>query len=311
MRRWIWIGVSCGCALLALLAMHRLAPRYDERKLGRYLYEDTRELVMLVEDAGALVERLGTGAFEAFSKPGTRWFDGATYLFVYDPDGNCVFHPVTPELVGKNRMGLRDIDGRPMIAQITDVARRPERDAAGWVFYYWADRTQLTPTWKSSYIRKAVAPDGRVYCVGSGRSDMKVEKALVQERVDRAAALLAKKGKLAVLPELLDRAGPFQFLDTFTFVVDGHGISIVDPAFPTLEPRDITGFQDALGHYVVKEVLAKLEDADSAWVQYMRPKPGTILPSRKLVYVRKVVVAGETLVVGTDFFLATPVWMRL
>ena len=191
------------------------------------------------------------------------------------------------------------------------MGRRPERDAAGWVFYLWADQTELTPTWKSSYVRKAVAPDGRVYCVGSGRSDMKVEKAFVQERVDRAAAMLAEKGTRAALPELLDPAGPFQFLGTFTFVVDSRGMSVVDPAFPTLESRDLTGFRDALGHYVVSEVLDKLENADCAWVQYMRPRPGSILPSRKLLYVRRVVVSGEKLVVGTDFFLATPVWMKL
>ena len=35
------------------------------------------------------------------------------------------------------------------------------------------------------------------------------------------------------------------------------------------------------------------------------------LTSRKLIYVRKVAVDGETLVVGSDFFLATPIWMKV
>jgi hypothetical protein len=32
---------------------------------------------------------------------------------------------------------------------------------------------------------------------------------------------------------------------------------------------------------------------------------------RKLLYVRKVVTGGETLVVGSDFFMATPIWMKV
>ena len=35
------------------------------------------------------------------------------------------------------------------------------------------------------------------------------------------------------------------------------------------------------------------------------------MPSRKLAYLRKVEVNGETLIVGADFFQATPIWMKL
>jgi hypothetical protein len=46
-------------------------------------------------------------------------------------------------------------------------------------------------------------------------------------------------------------------------------------------------------------------------VQYLWPKPGGSAPSRKLIYVRKVTVDGEVFVVGSDFFLATPIWLRV
>jgi len=36
-----------------------------------------------------------------------------------------------------------------------------------------------------------------------------------------------------------------------------------------------------------------------------------VVTSRKLVHVRKVDVGGETLVVGSDFFVATPIWMKV
>jgi hypothetical protein len=60
----------------------------------------------------------------------------------------------------------------------------------------------------------------------------------------------------------------------------------------------------------MKELIAKLKSRDEAWVQYLWPKPGAAMPSRKLMYVRKVRIGGETLLVGSDFFLASPIWMK-
>ena len=82
-------------------------------------------------------------------------------------------------------------------------------------------------------------------------------------------------------------------------------------AFPTMAGRDLSEFRDAVGFFAIREVLKKLTQADQAWVQYLWPKPGSSVTSRKLVYVRKVSVGGETLVVGSDFFLATPIWMKV
>jgi methyl-accepting chemotaxis protein len=92
--------------------------------------------------------------------------------------------------------------------------------------------------------------------------------------------------------------------------MDMNGRARVDPSYPTLAGRDLTGFRDFIGRYVVREIIQKLRTSDEAWVQYLCPKPGASMPSRKLAYVRKARVGNETLIVGTDFFLATPVWMR-
>lgn len=276
-----------------------------------YLYEDTRQLVKLVEDAANEVEKLGKDAFAEFGVHGSRWFNDKNYLFIYKTDGTCAFHPVTPALVGRNLMDMKDMLGKPVIRYITDVGKKPEPRASAWVFYLWEERTEFTPNWKVSYIRKAVAPDGTVYEVGCGLYNFKVEKIFVKERVDQAAALLEAKGEEAAFAEFINPAGPYQFLETYVFVMDSQGQTLVDPAFPTIGKRDLSDFRDAVGHYVVKEILEKLKRSDSVWVQYLRPKSGSILPSRKVIYVRKVYVGGKTFYVGADFFMATPVWMRL
>ena len=280
-------------------------------KTGQYLYEDTKRLVTLVEDAAALMEKKGTAAFPEFGVKGSRWLNEKYYLFVYDISGTCLFHPMNPELVGKNLLQLRDMNGKPIVRTITDIGRRPERDASDWMFYLWEEGTQFLPRWKSAYVRKVIAPDGKIYLVGSGSYDMKIEKAFVKARVGLAVELIKSKGKEAAFRALKDPSTPFHFLDNYIFVMDGAGLALVDPAYPTLAGRDLTNFRDFIGRYFVRDMIRKLKTSDEAWVLYLMPKPGQSVPSRKLAYVRKVNIGNETLIVGTDFFLATPVWMRL
>ncbi len=279
-------------------------------KVATYLYEDTRRLVALVEEAASRMEQTGEAAFIEFGQAGSKWFSGQYYVFVYELDGTCVFHPVETDFVGKNLMDLHDMNGKPVVQLITDVGRNPEPDASGWVFYLWPDKTQLIPQWKSAYVRKVVTPTGKTYVLGSGVYNIKIEKAFVQDRVTRAAALLESRGKEVAFKEFRNPASPFVFLDTFIFVLDARGHTVVDPAFPTQAGRDLSEFQDAVGRRPIREMLQKLDHADEVWVQYLWPKPGSSLPSRKLVYVRKVNAGGETFIVGSDFFLATPIWMR-
>lgn len=296
--------------LLLLLAVPAYA-RVPREKLAPYMYEDTKRLVILVEEAAALVEEKGTAAFPEFAIKGSRWLNRDYYIFIYDDQGTNVFHPVNAALVGKDLIQLKDMHGKPVIQRIVNVAKLPEKDAADWVFYLWEDKTQLTPLWKSAYIRKAITPEGKVLLVGCGLYNIKIEKAFIKENVDAACALLLSDGKAAAFKAFRDPASVFVFLETYVFVLDPQGRTLVDPAYPTQVGRDLTGFQDAMGIYVIREVLAKLQTRGDVWSQYMWPRPGAWLPSRKLLYVRKVTVNGEEMIVGSDFFLATPIWMKM
>ncbi|MFO1055470.1 MAG: cache domain-containing protein [Dongiaceae bacterium] len=300
---------------LALLAGWVAAPparaAASSDRLSAYAYEDTRQLVAMVEDAADLVAREGTAAFGRFTVAGSRWLHDDVYVFVYAVDGTCVFHPASPELVGRNLIDLRDIHGKPVVRWITDVARRSEPDAAGWVFYLWEERSQVDPRWKSAYVRKVVAPDGKVYAVGAGSYNIKIEMKFVQDSIDEARDLILSAGKAAAFQAFLDPASPFAFLATYVFVLDPAGRLLVDPAYPNMAGRDLSGFRDAVGAPAIQELLAKLQQADRAAVLYLWPKPGSAVPDRKVIVARKLTVGGETMIVGTEFFLATPIWMKV
>ena len=288
-----------------------LALSGEDDRLARYSYEDTKHLVALVEEAATQIEQKGEAAFKEFSVHNSKWLYDDYYLFVYMTDGTNVFHPIEPRLMGKNIIGLHDMNGKAVIQMIVDVAKKPERDASDWVFYLWEYKTQLIPLWKSAYIRKAIAPNGTVYLVGSGLYNMKTERAFVHDRVELACEKLLSEGKDAAFKEFRDPASPFVFLGAYIFVLDEDGRTLVDPSFPTNAGRDLSDFRDAVGMPAIGELLNKLKRQDNAWIQYLWPKPGSPVPTRKLMYARKVTVGGETFIVGSDFYLATPIWMRV
>jgi signal transduction histidine kinase len=307
----LYLGLEAAFLLAGLIALIVLG----RASLGShaplpYLYEDTKQLVFLVQDAAHLIEKQGTAAFPAFAVPRSRWFNKWRYLFVYDLNGVCLCHPASPELIGRNLLDMKDLNGKPIGRWINAIGQRPEPNASGWIFYLWEARDDLTPTWKASYICKAVGPDDKVYLVGSGIHNFKIEPLFVKNCVDRAVHLLRKQGKKIAFAQFRDRASRFSFGDTYIYVLDDQGRCLVDPAFPSLEMRNLKQFQDALGHQPVREALRRLEKSDAVWEQYMLPRPGSSLPSRKLAYAHKVVVNGRTLVVWADFFMATPIWMK-
>lgn len=301
----------CAPVVLAVLFfLGSAAPLLAADRLSPYLYEDTKQLVRLVEDAAALMERNGTASFAQFGRKDSRWFNRTYYFFIYDINGTNVFHAATPELTGKNLMNLRDMNGKPVLRFITDIGRKPQRDANGWVFYLWQEQNEFLPKWKSAYIRKVVAPDGRIYLLGCGVYNIKIERVFVRENVRQAAELLLTAGKDAAFRAFRDPSSCFNFLDTYVYVMDERGRALVDPAFPQMQGRDLSNFTDAIGRPVTKEIIAKLRTSDEAWVQYLWARPGAATLARKLAYVRRVRLGNETLFVGSDFYLATPVWMK-
>jgi signal transduction histidine kinase len=279
-------------------------------KLAPYVYADTRELVALVEDAAALIERKGEAAFQDFAIKDSKWFNDKYYLFVYDLDGNCAFHPIHPKLVGQNLSLFRDMEQKPVIELISAVGKKPEPDASDWVFYLWEQPSYLTPQWKTAYIRKAITPTGKVYAVGSGLYNMKIEKKFIEDRVNMAATLVLTKGKEEGFRELQDRSCPLHVLDSYIFVINSQGDFVVDPAFPMLVHRNVANFRDFMGRSVVEEVGEQLQHTDRTWVTVLIPSFGTNKPIKLLAYVRKIQVGEESFFVYSTLSPPKPVWMK-
>ena len=55
--------------------------------------------------------------------------DRDLYVFIYDLNGKCLAHGANPKLVGKDLIGMKDPDGKPLIQMLVDVAKNKGK---GW-----------------------------------------------------------------------------------------------------------------------------------------------------------------------------------
>jgi signal transduction histidine kinase len=258
------------------------------------------ELAAMVRDASGLLRKKGESAFRDFQVAGSRWNRGERYVFVLEPNGNMVVHP---ELAGRNQMELTDINGKRIVRGLIDAATSNPAKTEGWYHYQWPVPGGLLPRWKSSFVQKVKAPSGKTYIVGSGIYNDRMEKEFVEDMVKDAVAAI-EKNRDAAFAGFHDPRGPYMAKDAYVFVIDRKGIDLVNPGFRNLEGRNIMELKDSHGKYLTKEMLSVVQAGGSGWVDYMWPKPGESVPTRKSTYVSKAKVGDDWLLVGCGAYLA-------
>lgn len=285
-----YVPVSLAVVLVASVGLTQTPPPE---------YDETIELIELVQQADALVGSEGLdSACGQFSEPG-KWFQDEIYVFVFDMEGNVMCHPAQPRLEGRALLDLRDPHGRPIIASF--IRELEGGNETGWVHYLWPKPDSTVFRWKTSHIRRAVDPSGTEYIVGSGLYELEMERFFVVEQVNDAVELMESVGEEA-FPTLRDRSSGFRFYDAYVFVLDPAGIMLVNVAFPDLEGTSVAAMQDSNGKFIMQEML-EVPEGESAWVDYMWPKPGDTRPSKKSSYVRRVAINGrEYIVAGGVYF---------
>lgn len=87
----------------------------------------------MVKRAVAYIKTNGTEkAYEEFTN-GKSFKDRDLYIIVYDLNGKNLAQGANPKLVGKDLIGLKDPDGKPLIQMFVDLAKAKGK---GWVEGY-------------------------------------------------------------------------------------------------------------------------------------------------------------------------------
>lgn len=131
---------------------------------------------------------------------------------------------------------------------------------------------------------------------------MQMDKAFIEDVVNRAATLIEERGP-AAFGRLRDKKGPFVFMDTYVFVISPDGTERVNPVFPSLEGRNLIDVRDLKGKAAVRDEIAAAMKEGSAWVDFYWYKPGQNTPARKQTFVRKVRSGQDIYIVGSGFYL--------
>ncbi|GGD32583.1 hypothetical protein GCM10012288_03140 [Malaciobacter pacificus] len=56
------------------------------------------------------------------------------YIFIYDYNGNLIFHPVVPDDIGKNKLHIKDKAGKSVIKELIEISQLPN---GGFIDYIW------------------------------------------------------------------------------------------------------------------------------------------------------------------------------
>ena len=287
----------------------RLAVLWDSAgpAYSQYRFRATRDLVEAVDRAADLLQREGPAAFEALNGPGFRNED--FYLYVYrTDDGTCLYHGASPEMVGRDISDFRDMHGRPVHELIAGEIANP-RNPHGWVHFQWHRPGEVLGEWKNSCNRAITLPDGRACYVGGGLNRPLPEEEFAHVAVAGAAALLEADGR-AALEGLTSAESPYNVMDTSILVLNEDGTTIIDPAFGTLQTRNVLDYRDASGRFPFRLLFQRLEGHDDAWAPLYGRTPGSMHLQEKYLYARRCTMDGRAVVVGMVMDRPGKVWQR-
>ncbi len=115
----------------------------------------TKEAAKMVTDKG-----LDAAIAEINKKDGPFvWKD--SYVFLMDLDGKMLAHPMSPALIGKNLLDMKDKavppeKGKHLFKEFVEVAKGK---GDGWVQYMWANPGDPKPRNKITYIYRVPGKD--------------------------------------------------------------------------------------------------------------------------------------------------------
>ncbi len=72
------------------------------------------------------------------------------YIFIYDTQGKLLFHPITPNKIGENRINYQDSSGKYVIQELIKVSKSKD---GGFVDYFWDKPNIKKDVKKMSYVK--------------------------------------------------------------------------------------------------------------------------------------------------------------
>lgn len=110
------------------------------------------QAIAMVKRAVAMIKTDKDKAFAAIADPANASFhDRDLYVYVYDLNGVALTHGNNPKMIGKSLIDLKDVEGKPMIREMVELAKTKGK---GWVDFKWPNPVTKAVEVKSGYVEK-------------------------------------------------------------------------------------------------------------------------------------------------------------
>lgn len=137
--------------------------------------------------------------------------------------------------------------------------------------------------------------------LAGGPSDQD-KRLLVSNLVNEAADLIKAKGEDA-FEIIADKNGKFITQDTYVFVTSGEtGADLLNPVFREVEGLPAKNYGNPQTQAAQMAIVEAVKNKDTAWVEYLWPKPQESNLSKKVAYLKKIMINGKERIVGAGFY---------
>lgn len=135
-----------------------------EYLVGSGLYDLPMQEIFVTDAVYEAIETIQQGGVDLLEENSFQFTFMDSYVFVKDMDGNELFNPAHPELVGKNLMDLTDADGKKFVREEIDFLKTHD---TMWAEYQWPPPGSDSPILKRVFLAKT-RKDDRELVVGCG-----------------------------------------------------------------------------------------------------------------------------------------------
>ncbi len=270
----------------------------------RFSLQDRESLREFVDEA--LNYSLDNGrekALEAFNDPEGEFVQDDLYIFAYDFNGTVLALPFQPEIVGLNRIELKDANEVAFIRDFLSLART----GGGESYYLYPNPAEnMTEELKLSYVTKVDETwwlGAGIYGSRASAKNLSEKKPASREELEsfvlEAASRALVVGKEKALNDFMDLEGPWVRGDVYIFAHDFNGTALAHPYLPSEVGTDRLDVQDERGVYVGREMRSIALNDGGGFYEYRWTNPVTNQTEQKVSYVMKV---DETWWIGAGIY---------
>lgn len=224
---------------------------------GYYPTIDDDTIISYVKRAIDYLKAEGaTIALRDFTSRAGGFMQGPLRLFVLNLNGVVLADAQNPIFIGQNVIDSRDPEGKKMIQEIIDVAKKSKR---GWVTF--VDKQ----AYKMTYVELVEIPDGK-YVIGAGYWPSSKEHT-AQSLTEKAVNYLENNSLVDSLHAFTGSSSEFLRGDLFVMVYNEEGICLSYGLDRDRIWFDASQERDEKGNPIIQRILDKAKRG-GGWIEY-------------------------------------------